>query len=217
MQAIRRAGEGVGALPAAPKWRHTRVAGVCHQLCRHCLASGRAFQGPSQCLQHSVRGHVPAAGAQAHEDVCPPVGARAAGPEGLGGRARPGTPGKMGRGAQPARRIGVEGVSPGGWGPYRRPWWTKGPMAARASCSTAPAKARAGASSHAQPSTPRSSGSLVKRTPQACRASANTRHTPAGGPGEVRARHVPHTPIPAWEPSPAHLGARARAGGRPRE
>lgn len=100
MQAIQRAGEGVGALPAAPKRRHARVARVCHQLGRHCLASGHTFQGPSQRLQHSVRGHIPAAGAQAHEDVGPPVGARAAaaGPKVLVARARPGTPGNWGVG-----------------------------------------------------------------------------------------------------------------------
>lgn len=73
-----------------------------------------------------------------------------------------------------------------GGGPHLRPWREKGPTAARASRSTAQAKARAGASSQVQPPTPRSSGSRVKRTPQTCSASANTWHTPAGGAASGR-------------------------------
>lgn len=46
MQPLPRAGKGIGALAAAPSWRHTGVAGVGHQLGCQGTAGGYAFQGP---------------------------------------------------------------------------------------------------------------------------------------------------------------------------
>ena len=194
---------------------------------------------------------MPAAGAQAHKDIGPPVDTQASeqetGRTAMGKARRRADGSKVGPPlmeawlpsmlinrlswpiAQPAGHPGTwarqeTGHGCGGGEAHLRPLREKGPTAARASRSTAQAKARAGASSQVQLPNPRSRGSRVKSTPCACSASANTWHTPAGGRGAVREKHVSlpgSTSHPTWARSPlpgiTNLGARARAGARPRE
>lgn len=69
--------EIIWSLPAAARGGHTGVPGVHHQLDGH----GAAGRGPGRQLQHgavdgaldAAHRHVPAHGAQAYVNVCPPA------------------------------------------------------------------------------------------------------------------------------------------------